>query len=147
MEVFWRDAATIGLTLAGGVAVPSLAGVVPVEGVGQPIWIVVGLAAVVAVAALLLVRWPGQELGTALRRGPASPTGAPQRQLISTSWEISILGAGIAGFGMYLVTAGHAFGHPIYWVIAALGLLIGYAFGIGVVTPRFRLQAPAERRT
>lgn len=147
LELFWRDAATIGMTLAGVMALPSVAAIVPIEGIGQPIWIVAGLAAVVAAAGLLLVRWRGQELGTATRRRPVTPTAAPERQLISTSWEIGALGAGIAGFGMYLVTADHGFGHPIHWLVAALGLLIGYAFGIGAVTPRFRLTGSIERRT
>jgi hypothetical protein len=147
LEVFWRDAATIGTTLAGVVAVPSLAAIVPIEGIGQPIWIVVGVVGVVVAAGLLLIRWRGQELGIASRRRPVTPTAAPQRRLISTGWEIGMLGAGIGGFGTYLVTAGHVFGHPIHWVIAALGLFVGYALGIGAVTPRFRLQAPGGRRT
>lgn len=147
LEVFWRDTATIGLTLAGVLVAPSLAAIVPIEGVGQPIWIVVGLVAVVVAAGLLLIRWRGQELGIASRRRPVTPTAAPQRRLISTGWEIGMLGAGIGGLGTYLVTAGHVFGHPIHWVIAVLGLSVGYAFGIGAVTPRFRLQAPTGRRT
>lgn len=147
LEVFWRDTATIGLTLAGVLVAPSLAAIVPIEGVGQPIWIVVGLVAVVVAAGLLLIRWRGQELGIASRRRPVIPTAAPHRRLISTGWEIGMLGAGIGGLGTYLVTAGHVFGHPIHWVIAGLGLSVGYAFGIGAVTPRFRLQAPTGRRT
>ncbi len=147
LEVFWRDAATMGITLAGAVAVPSLAAIVPIEGIGQAIWIVVGVVAVVVAAGLLLFRWRGQDLGIASRRRPVTPTAAPQRRLISTSWEIGTLGAGVGGFGTYLVTAGHVFGHPIHWVIAALGLSVGYAFGIGAVTPRFHLQAPTGRRT
>lgn len=147
LEVFWRDVATIGLTLAGVMAVPSLAAIVPIEGVGQPLWIVVAVAAGVATIGLLFARWRGQELGRAARQRPVTPTGAPQRRLISTSWEFGMLGAGIAGFGTYLVTAGHAFGHPIHWVITALGLSMGYALGIGAVTPRFTLEKPTARRT
>lgn len=147
LEVFWRDAATIGITLAGVVGAPSVAGFVPIEGIGQPIWILVGVAAVVAAAGLLVFRWRAQELGIASRRRPLTPTAAPQRQLVSTGWEIGMLGAGIGGFGTYLVTAGHVFGHPIHWVIAALGLFVGYAFGIGAVTPRFRVEKPTARRT
>jgi hypothetical protein len=147
LEVFWRDVAVIGLTLAGVVAVPSLAAIVPIEGLGQPLWIVVAVAAVVSAAALLFVRWRSQELGTASRQRPVTPTGAPPRRLISTGWEIGMLGAGAAGLGTYLVSAGHAFGHPIHWLIAALGLFIGYALGIGAVTPRFTLEKPTARRT
>lgn len=147
LEVFWRGAATIGSTLAGVVAAPSLAAFVPIEGIGQPMWILVGGAAVVAAAGLLIIRWRAQKLGIASRRRPVTPTVAPQQQLVSTGWEIGMLGAGIRGFGTYLVTAGHVFGHPIHWVIAALGLFVGYAIGIGAVTPRFRLQAPPGRRT
>ncbi|MBA3689561.1 MAG: hypothetical protein H0W81_12170 [Chloroflexi bacterium] len=147
LEVFWRDVATMGRTLAGVMAAPSLAAIVPIEGLGQPLWIVVGAAAVVVAAALLLIRWRSQELGKATRQAPVTPTGAPQRRLISTGWEIGMLGAGGAGLLTYLVSAGHAFGHPIHWLIAALGLFIGYAFGIGAVTPRFTLESPSARRT
>lgn len=146
LEVFWRDVATIGLTLAGVLAVPSLAALVPVEGLGQPVWIIVGAGAAVAAAVLLLVRWRSQELGAAARRRPLTPTGAPQRRLISTGWEIGMVVAGVAGLTTYLLSAGHAFGHPIHWLVAGLGLFIGYAFGIGVVTPRFTLEKPGTRR-
>ncbi|MEX0630388.1 MAG: hypothetical protein WEE67_08540 [Chloroflexota bacterium] len=147
LAVFWRDAATIGMTLAGVLAVTSIAAIMPIEGVGQPMWTVVGIAAVAASAGLLVLRWRGQELGQAPRRRPVTPTAAPERRLISTSWEIGILGAGIGGLGMYLVTSGHPFAHPIHWVVAAIGLFIGYAFGIGAATPRFTLEKPAARRT
>ncbi len=147
LEIFWRDVATVGVTLAGVVAAPSLAAIVPVEGLGQPLWIAVAVAAVVVAAALLVGRWRSQELGAAARRRSVTPTGAPERRLISTSWEIGMLGAGSSGFGTYLASAGHAFGHPIHWLIAGLGLLIGYALGIGAVTPRFTLDKPTARRT
>jgi len=147
VEVFWRDAATIAYTLAAVLAVPSLAALVPVEGIGQPIWIVVGSAASVAAVGLLAVRWRGQGLGAAPRRRPLTPTAAPERRLIPTGWEIGMVVAGMAGLGTYLISAGHAFGHPIHWLIAVLGLLIGYAFGIGLVTPRFTLAKPGGRRT
>ena len=142
LEVFWSDVATIGRTLAGVVAAPSLAAIVPIEGLGQPLWILVAVAAVVLTAALLVLRWRGQELGNAARRRPITPTGAPQRRLTSTGWEIGILGAGGTALGTYLVTVGHTFGHPIHWLVAGLGLFMGYAFGIGAVTPRFRLEQP-----
>lgn len=147
LEVFFRDVATITRTLSGVVAVPSLAAIAGIERIGQPLWIVISFATVLATAALLLIRWRRQELGPALRRRPVNPTGAPQRRLISTSWEIGVVGAGLAGLATYLITAGHGFGHPIHWVIAALGLFIGYAFGIGVATPRFTLEKPGDRRT
>lgn len=146
-EVFWRDVATIGLTLAGVVAVPSLAALVPVEGVGQPLWIVLAVISAIVVGVLLVVRWRSQELGSPGSRRPITPTGAPKRQLVSTGWEIGTVGGGIAGLGTYLITEGHLFGHPIHWVIAVLGILVGYAVGIGAVTPRFRLQAPTTRRS
>ena len=147
LEVFWRDVATMGLTLAGVLVAPSLAAMVPIEGLGQPLWIVIAVVAAVGAATLVAVRWRSQELGMATRQRPVTPTGAPQRPLISTSWEIGMLGAGIGGLGTYLVSAGHAFGHPIHWLIAGLGLLIGYALGIGAVTPRFTLDKPTTRRT
>ena len=147
LEVFWRDVATMGLTLAGVLVAPSLAAIVPIEGLGQPLWIVVAVAAAVGAAALLAVRWRSQELGMASRQRPVTPTAAPQRRLISTSWEIGMLGAGGAGLVTYLLSAGHAFGHPIHWLIAGLGIFIGYAFGIGAVTPRFTLDKPTARRT
>jgi hypothetical protein len=145
LEVFWADGATIGITLAGALAGASVAAVAGVEGVGEPVWIAVGLVAVAAAAGLLLVRWRGQELGLAARRRPVTPTAVPERRLVSTSWEFGMLGAGIGGFGVYLLTAGHVFGHPIHWLVTVLGLSIGYAFGIGAVTPRFRVEARAAR--
>ena len=147
LEVFWRDVATMGLTLAGVLVAPSLAAIVPIEGLGQPLWIVVAVAAAVGAAALLAVRWRSQELGMAARQRPVTPTGAPHRRLISTSWEIGMLGAGIGGFATYLGSAGHVFGHPIHWLITGLGLSVGYALGIGSVTPRFALDKPTARRT
>jgi len=145
LEVFWRDVAAIGLTLSGVLAAPSLAAIVRIEGLGQPLWIVVAIGAVAAIAALLVIRWRAQELGAATRRRPVTPTGAPQRRLISTGWEIGMVAAGVVGLVTYVVTADHAFGHPIHWLIAGLGLFIGYAFGIGAVTPRFTLEKPPAR--
>lgn len=147
LEVFWHDAATIAITLAGVTGVASFAAIVPVEGLGQPIWIVVGAVAAIAAVALLVFRWRTQELGMASRRRPLTPTAAPERRLISTGWEVGMAVAGVAGLGTYVVTAGHAFGHPIHWVIAGFGLFVGYALGIGFTTPRFRLEAPTRRRT
>jgi hypothetical protein len=147
LEVFWADGATIGRTLAGVLAGASVAAIVTIEGIGQPVWILVGLLAAVASGGLLLARWRSQELGTAARRRPLTPTTAPERRLVSTSWEFGMLGAGVGGFGTYLLTADHAFGHPIHWLVTVLGLAIGYALGIGGVTPRFRLEAPAARRS
>ena len=147
LEVFWRDVATIFLTLLAVQAAPSLAAIVPVEGLGQPLWTVVGAGSVALLSALLLVRWRSQELSAAVRRRPVTPTAAPQRRLISTSWEIGMVAAGVAGLVTYLVTADHVFGHPIHWLIAGLGLLIGHAFGIGIVTPRFTLEKPQPRRS
>jgi hypothetical protein len=147
LEVFWRDVATIGLTLAGVLAVPSLAAIVPVEGLGRPLWIVLGVAADGGMGVLLVVRWRSQELGAAGRRRPVTPTAAPQRRLISTGWEIGMVVAGVAGLAAYLLTAGHPFGHPIHWLIAGLGLFGGYAFGIGAVKPRFTLEKPRSGRS
>jgi hypothetical protein len=147
LEVFWRDVATIGLTLAGVLAVPSLAAIVPVEGLGQPFWILVTAGSVAGMVALLLVRWRSQELGAAARRRSVTPTAAPQRRLISTGWEIGMVVAGVAGLVSYVLTADHVFGHPIHWLLAGLGLAVGYAFGIGAVTPRFTLEKPPMRRS
>lgn len=147
LEIFWHDAATIAITLAGVTGVASFAAIVPVEGLGQPIWIVVGAVAVIAAVALLVSRWRTQELGMASRRPPLTPTAAPERRLISTSWEFGMVIAGVAGLGTYVVTADHAFGHPIHWLLAVFGLFVGYALGIGSATPRFRLEAPSRRRT
>lgn len=146
LEVFWADCATIGMTLAGVLTGASLAAIVTIEGVGLPMWILAGLLAAVGSGGLLLARWHSRELGTAARRRSVTPTAAPERRLISTSWEFGTLGAGIGGFGTYLLTAGHLFGHPIHWLITVLGLSIGYVFGIAAVTPRFRLEAPTARR-
>lgn len=147
LQLFWQDSATIAVTMAAALAVPSLASIVPVEGIGQPIWIVGGVIAVIAASAVLAARWRGQELGRASRIRRVTPTGAPERRLVSTAWEFGMLGGGVGLLGTYLATADHAFGHPIHWVIAILGLSIGYALGVSAVTPRFRLEAPPGRRS
>lgn len=147
LEMFWRDVATIELVLAGVGAAPSLAGMVPIEGFGRPIWVVVAAAAVLVTAAQLVVRWRSQELGRVARQRRVTPTGAPSRRLISTSWEVGVMGAGLTGLAMYIVSADHGFGHPIHWLIAALGLLIGHAIGIGAVTPRVAFEKPTARRS
>lgn len=143
--VFWGDAGTMATVLAGVVALPAAAGLVPVEGIGEPLWIVAGVAAVAAAFVLLAFRWRSQGLG-ALARRRVTPTAAPERRLVSTGWEIGMAVGGVAGLMTYVISAGHAFGHPIHWVIAVLGLLIGYALGIGVATPRFTLERPTGRR-
>ena len=116
-----------------------------VEGVGRPLWLVVALVGVAFAGGLLAWRWRAEMATLANRYRPVTPTGAPERRIVSTAWEIGIMAAGGAGLLTYLGTADHRFGHPLHWVLAVVGVLLGYALGIGAVTPRVRLQSPNRK--
>ncbi len=145
LSVFLSDAGTMLSSLAVTVAVVSAALAFGVEGVGRPLWLIVALACVAIAGGLLVWRWRAELASQANRYRPATPTGAPERRIISTAWEIGIVSAGGAGLLTYLGTADHRFGHPLHWILAVLGVLLGYALGIGAVTPRFRLQSPTRK--
>jgi hypothetical protein len=60
--------------------------------------------------------------------------------LVSTSWEMALLGGGAGGLLLYGVTVSHSWGHPIHWLVAGVGVAVGYAVGLVLATPRFTLR-------
>lgn len=145
VSVFLGDAGTVLGVLAITASLVSAALALGVEGVGRPLWLVITVIGVAVAAALLVRRWRGEFASQARRYRRATPTGAPERRIVSTTWEIGIVVAGGAALLTYLGTADHQFGHPLHWILAVVGLLLGYALGIGAMTPRFRLQSPTRK--
>ena len=145
LSVFLSDAGTVLGALAVTLAVVSAALAFGVEGVGTPLWLVVTVVGAAIAGGLLVWRWRAELASQANRYRPVTPTGAPERRIVSTAWEIGIVAAGGAGLLTYMGTADHRFGHPLHWILAVVGVLLGYALGIGAVTPRFRLQSPTRK--
>jgi hypothetical protein len=145
LSVFLTDAGTVLGVLALTVGLVSAALALGVEGVGRPLWLVIAVMAVTFAVALLTWRWRGEFASHAGRQRRLTPTGVPERRIVSTTWEIGIVVAGGAALLTYLGTSDHQFGHPLHWILAVVGLLLGYALGIGATTPRFRLQSPIRK--
>lgn len=145
LSVFLSDSGTVLGVLAVSVGLVSAALALGIEGVGRPLWLVIALIGIAVAGGLLVWRWRGELATQAGRYRRATPTGAPERRIVSTAWEIAIVTAGGMGLLTYIGTADHRFGHPLHWILAVVGVLLGYAVGIGAVTPRFRLQAPTRK--
>ncbi|MDQ2941448.1 MAG: hypothetical protein M3R05_04575 [Chloroflexota bacterium] len=145
LSVFLSDAGTVLAVLAVTVGLVSAALAAGVEGVGRPLWLVIAVTGSAVAGGLLIWRWRGEVATQARRHRPVTPTGAPERRIVSSAWEIAIVSAGLAGLLTYIGTADHRFGHPLHWILAVVGLLLGYALGIGAVTPRFRLESPTRK--
>lgn len=145
ISIFLNDAGSIFGVLAVTVSLVSAALALGVEGVGRPLWLVVAGVGLVVSAAPLVWRWRGEFATQARRYRQVTPTGVPERRIVSTTWEVAIVVAAGAGLLTYLGTADHRFGHPVHWILVVVGLLLGYAIGIGATTPRFRLQSPARK--
>jgi len=145
LSVFLSDAGTVLGVLAVTLALVSSALALGIEGVGRPLWLVIALVGLAVAVALLVWRWRGEFATQARRYRRVTPTGVPERRIVSTAWEIGIVVAGGTALLSYLGTADHRFGHPLHWILAVVGLLLGYALGIGASTPRFRLQSPTRK--
>lgn len=145
LSVFLSDAGTVLAVLAVTFALVSGALALGIEGIGSPLWLLIAAVGLAVCLALLVWRWLGEIAPQAGRYRRATPTGVPERRIVSSSWEIAIAVAAGAGLLTYLATADHRFGHPLHWILAVLGLLLGYAVGIGASTPRFRLQSPTRK--
>ena len=146
VAVFWRDTGTILLVFAGTAGLVSAALVLSVEGLGSPVWLLITGIGLLLITAILAWKWNREVGGLARSDRPLTPTGAPERRVVSSAWETGAVVAGVGGLLFYIATADHAFGHPVHWVLAVLGGLWGYAFGIGIATPRFRLGPPTPKR-
>jgi len=138
-QVFWRDASQAGYVWAGGIGVVLAGSLADVEGLRTPIWLVLALAAGLACLAIIRYRWRRSALRTE-RTSPEGANGHRHRRLVSTSWEVGLLAAGIGGLLAYGAAIAHAWGHPIHWVVAGVGLAVGYALGVVVATPRFTVR-------
>lgn len=145
VAIFWRDTATILLVLAGTAGLASVALVLAVDGLGNAVWLLATGIALVAITGILVWKWK-REVRRYARQRTVVPTGTPDRRIVSSAWETGAVVAGVGGLLLYVATADHVFGHPIHWLLAVVGVLLGYAFGIGIATPRFHLEQPTRKR-
>lgn len=119
------------------------------EGLRMPAWSYLGL---LIGAAIAVVAWRKDHdrawSADARAEGGDELTDAGTRQVRSETWEFGILGAAVIGLVTYMVSVGHAFPHPLHWVISGLGMLAGYGLGIAVWTPRAKVlvRAPTASR-
>lgn len=138
-RVFWRDVSQAGVLWAAATFAFLLGGVTGIDGLQTPIWL--SLAIVIGIVGLVLVRIRWRSLKPAADRTPPDDPSRPDRsRLVSTTWEVAILGAGASGLGVYMASLSHSWGHPIHWLVAGLGALIGYAVGLIAATPRYTLK-------
>ncbi|MGH2462441.1 MAG: hypothetical protein ACRDFZ_02300 [Candidatus Limnocylindria bacterium] len=145
-HVFRQDVASA--LLVWGVAQLALAAgwALRVEGLRMPIWSYLGLAIGLAIVAVAGRReraaWPALAKTDGVE---LLPDGRVQRGT-SQTWEMGFLAGAGLGLVSYLVSAGHAYGHPIHWVTTGLTLLAGYALGLAMWSPRFKLEAVRFRQ-
>ena len=138
-QLFWRDLSQAGYVWAGATIVVLAGGLAEVEGLRVPIWLLLTILAGLACLAIARMRW-ARHAAAAARR-PVDDSNRPERpRLVSTSWEVALLGGGIGGLLVYGAAVSHAWGHPIHWVIAGVGVAVGYAIGLIVATPRYTVR-------
>ena len=146
VSVFFSDSGMVLTVLAVAAALVSAAIMLGFEGLGRPLWLLIVIAAVALAAALLVRKWRAEIAADSRRFRRVTPTGTAERQIVSTAWERGVVAAGVAGLLTYIVTADHGFGHPPHWILAGLGILVGYALAVAATTPQFRLAAPQTRK-
>lgn len=138
-QLFWRDVAQAGYLWAGATTALLVGALLEIEGIRTPIWLVFAL--IVGVICIVIVRLRWRRQGLASERTHADDPSRPDRpRLVSTTWEVAILGAGGGGLLVYMVTGSHSWGHPIHWLVAGLGVVVGYAVALVVATPRYTLK-------
>jgi hypothetical protein len=145
-DVFRNDVA--GALIAWGAAQLAvvLGWAARVEGLRMPIWSYAGLAMGLAIAALAWRRERRQWPAHAKAEGDEVLADGRVQRGTSQTWEMGLLAAGGLALGSYLVTVDHAYGHPIHWLTTALAMLGGYALGLAIWSPRFRLVAVRSTR-
>lgn len=112
-----------------------LGSLVEIDGFQVPIWLFAAIVVGGVCLAIVRLRW--ERLGLASGPTPADdPIRSDRPRLVSTTWEMALLGAGVGGLLIYMATVSHSWGHPIHWLVAGLGALIGYAVGLVAATPR-----------
>ena len=138
-QVFWHDLSQAAFIWAGTTIVVLVGGLGEVEGLRVPIWLLLAIVAGLAGLAIARFRWI-RHVAAAARRSVDDPSRPERPPLVSTSWEVAFLGGGVGGFLMYAVALSHAWGHPIHWLIAGVGVAIGYAVGLIIATPRYSVR-------
>ena len=137
-QVFWRDVSQAGFIWAAGTFAFMLGAVTGIDGLGVPSWLL--LANIVGIVGLVLARLRWRRLNLASDTQTDHPSGPDRPRLASTTWEVAILGAGAGGLLVYMASLSHSWGHPIHWLVAALGALLGYSVGLVAATPRYTLK-------
>lgn len=137
--VFWRDASQAGYVWSTAATLVLLGALGEVEGLRMPIWLLLAILAGLVCLVVARVRWVRHAAGSGT--SSLDDSSRPDRpQLVSTSWEIGFLGAGVGGLLAYGATVSHGWGHPIHWLVAGIGIAIGYAVGLLAATPRFTVK-------
>lgn len=137
-QLFWRDLSQAGYVWAGAMIVVLVGALGQVEGLRVPIWLLLTILAGLVCLPIARLRWARH---AAAARSSVDDSSRPERpRLVSTSWEIALLGGGVGGLVVYGAAVSHAWGHPIHWVIAGVGVAVGYAIGLIVATPRYTVR-------
>jgi hypothetical protein len=138
-QVFWGDVGQAGYIWAGATTILLVSALLEVEGILTLIWLV--LALTVGLVCIVIVRLRWRRLGLVSERTQTDDLSWPDRpQLVSTTWKVAILGAGGGGLVVYMVSVSHSWGHPIPWLEAGLGVVVGYVVGLIIATPRYTLK-------
>ncbi len=138
-RVYWGDVSRAGYIWAAATVVVLVGGLLEIEGLRIPIWLF--LAVVLGLAGLAIVRLRWTREAIASRRLPVDDPSRPGRaRLVSTAWEVGTLGAGLGGLLVYAVSVSHDWGHPVHWLVAGVGVAVGYALGLIVATPRYTVE-------
>lgn len=134
-RVFWHDVSQAGYVWAGATLVILLGALGKVEGLRAPVWLVAAILVGLACLVVARLRWLRHAAGASGQ--PVDEANPSDRlRLVSTSWEMGLLGAAAAGLVVYGATVSHDWGHPIHWLVAGIALAMGYAVGLVVATPR-----------
>ena len=138
-QLFWHDLSQAGYVWAGATIVVLAGGIAEVEGLRVPIWLLLAILAGLACLVIARLRW-ARTAATAARRSMDDSSRPERPRLVSTSWEVALLGGGVGGLLVYGAAVSHAWGHPVHWLIAAVGVAVGYAIGLVVATPRYTVR-------
>lgn len=138
LKVFWRDASDAGYVWSAATMVLLAGALLQVEGVRTPVWLLLAVAAGGVSLALARVRWQRERLGTAT---PDDVTRPDRPAVVSTTWEVGLLGAAAGALGVYIVSVSHSWGHPVHWAVALIGGALGYAVALMLATPRYTVRA------
>jgi hypothetical protein len=138
-QVFWRDVSQAGYLWAAASLLLLFGALAEVEGVRVPIWLVASMLVGLVGLSIARIRWL-RIAPLASRPGIDDASRPEPARLVSTSWEVGLLGAGAGGLLVYGATLSHDWGHPVHWLVAGIGLVIGYAIGLLVATPRYAVR-------